>query len=182
MLVAVSLFNHYKIHSCFQQMGLVLWKGKSCTCTLLLQQVHVELCMCNNYTHCMVPYEYKYPHELKYLPLMTKFNRGTSTYAPEFTVWPSNYGIAGIFCRWKLLRISRFQGKSREFYPRNFSLSMAASLLMGVSLLFPTLRKSFESQNLTFSNLHRFLPVKDSRYTVSKSADYSFFLLFMDTC
>ena len=34
----------------------------------------------------MVPYEYKYPHELKYLPLMTNFNRSTGTYAPEFMV------------------------------------------------------------------------------------------------
>ena len=31
----------------------------------------------------MVPYEYKNPHELKYLPLMANF---TGTYAPEFTV------------------------------------------------------------------------------------------------
>ena len=34
----------------------------------------------------MVPYDYKYPHELKYLSLMTNFNRCTCTYAPELIV------------------------------------------------------------------------------------------------
>lgn len=45
----------------------------------------------------MVPYEYKYmymyPHELKYLLLMTNFNKSTGTYAPEFMVPPLSYSM-----------------------------------------------------------------------------------------
>ena len=45
--------------------------------------------MRTNYTRHIVPCEYKYPHELKYLALLTNFNRSTDTYAPEFTVYTS---------------------------------------------------------------------------------------------
>ena len=34
----------------------------------------------------MVSCEYKYPHEVKKLALLTNFNRSTGTYAPEFIV------------------------------------------------------------------------------------------------
>ena len=76
------------------------------------------------------------------------------------------YRIAGIFRGWKLLRISRFRGNSRKFYPRKFSLRTAASLSMGVSSSFPTIRESFNRENPTFSNSQVFLPTKDSRHMV----------------
>ena len=34
----------------------------------------------------MVLYEYKCPHELKYMPLMTDFDSNSGTYTPQFTV------------------------------------------------------------------------------------------------
>ena len=44
-------------------------------------------------------------------------------------------------------------GPIREsFNPQKFSLSTVASLSMGVSLSFPTIRKSFNHENPTFSN------------------------------
>ena len=42
--------------------------------------------MHDNYIHHIVPCEYKYTCELKYLVLLTNFNRSTGAYAPEFTV------------------------------------------------------------------------------------------------
>ena len=74
MLVAVSFFNHYKIRSCFQQTGLELWKGKSCSCTLLLRQVHGTLWI-------QVPTWIEVPAADDY-----NFNRSTGIYAPKFTV------------------------------------------------------------------------------------------------
>ena len=38
------------------------------------------------YTHSMVPYDFKYPHNYKYLLAQENSNTSTGTYAPEFTV------------------------------------------------------------------------------------------------
>ena len=47
-------------------------------------------------THHIIPYKYKYPHELKYLGLLTDFNTSTCTYPPEFTVGLNHYECTSV--------------------------------------------------------------------------------------
>ena len=71
------------------------------------------------------------------------------------------YHIAGIFHGWKLTQSLQFRGNSWKFW------LTVASLSMGMSLSFPTIRESFKRKNPTFSNSRKFSPAKDSRYTVA---------------
>ena len=81
-----------------------------------------------NYTRHMVPCKHKYPHELKYLLLLTNFNTSTGTYVPEFTVYKcctyeTTAWLLEIFFVWlKLHEIYNWQARTPNIHHSLFLL------------------------------------------------------------
>ena len=78
----------------------------------------------------------------------------------------NKYHIVGIFAGENFHKFSGLGAILERFLLRKFSLSTTVLLSMGMSLSFPTIRESFNRENLNFSNSRNFPPEKDSRYTV----------------
>ena len=69
---------------------------RTCTLPTSIHTYDKSLHIQANYTCRMVPSEYNYPHELRYLTLLANYNRSTSAYSPECTVYRLliMYGLA----------------------------------------------------------------------------------------
>ena len=77
-----------------------------------------------------------------------------------------DYRTARIFLLVKTFANFPVSGHFTKVSTAKFSLSTVALLSMGVSLSLPTICKNFNHENSPFSNLQKFSPTKDSRYTV----------------
>ena len=73
---------------------------------------------------------------------------------------------SGTFSRVKTFTNFTVLGQFANVLTAKFFIEYGGVIINGVSLSFPTNRKSFNRENPTFNNLRKFSPAKDSRYTV----------------